>query len=384
MNKIKVIHCADLHLGAELSSLGHLARARREEHVMTFTRIIDLCQREKADLLLIAGDLFEGSCTDQPIVDTVREAFSRIPDTLVAIAPGNHDYIALDSPYEQECWPDNVLIFKSDYDSAVFADRGFRVWGVGFARTYAAESLLPSGAFVDDRLINIGVLHGDLVAAGQSSLYNPVTVSQIGDSGLDYLALGHIHKRTDIMRSGRTFYAYSGCPEGRGFDELGEKGVFIGTVSKGKADMAFLPVCRRMNLELSVDIGAAATQNEAAEIIRRIAREEYGEQYREHLYKIILTGALTDRFTPDSLAITLRLQEDFYFAKVYDRTHPAIDVAALAKEISLKGIFVRKMLEQIDRCVASRQETADQYRRALYLGLKAFDQEVNLNEDQAY
>jgi len=385
MNKIKVIHCADLHLGAELSSLGHLARVRREEHIMTFTRIIDLCRNEKVDLLLIAGDLFEGSCTDQPIVDAVREAFARIPDTLVAIAPGNHDFIALDSPYERERWPDNVVLFKTGYESAEFADRGFCLWGAGFTRTYAAESMMPSGADAENALINIGVLHGDLVAAGQASPYNPVTVSQISGSGLDYLALGHVHKRTDILQSGRTYYAYSGCPEGRGFDELDEKGVYIGSVSKGKADMAFLPVCRRMNLELPVDISPASTQSEAAEIIRRTAEERYGEQYQEHLYKIILTGALTERFVPDCLAIAIRLQDCFFYIKVYDQTHPAIDVAALAKEISLKGIYTRKMLEQIDRCFASGQETAaGQYQRALYLGLRAFDQEVNLNEDQNY
>ena len=76
--------------------------------------------------------------------------------------------------------------------------------------------------------------------------YNSVTPGFIESSGMDYIALGHIHKHTEIRRLGKTFYAYPGCPEGMGFDELGEKGVYIGEISKGGNSLEFLPTARRM------------------------------------------------------------------------------------------------------------------------------------------
>ena len=64
-------------------------------------------------------------------------------------------------------------------------------------------------------------LHGDALNAG--SPYNAVTREQIAASGLCYLALGHIHEKSGLQRAGETFYAWPGCPMGRGFDELGQK-----------------------------------------------------------------------------------------------------------------------------------------------------------------
>ena len=71
--------------------------------------------------------------------------------------------------------------------------------------------------------------------------YNQISESDIAKSNLDYLALGHIHTFSGVKKAGRTFYAYPGCIEGRGFDETGEKGFIAGTVYKGKCDLRFVP-----------------------------------------------------------------------------------------------------------------------------------------------
>jgi exonuclease SbcD len=382
MNQIKILHCADLHLGAELSSIGTHAKQRREEILITFYRIVTICKEEGIALLLIAGDFFEGFDIDKNTVKSVKEVLAGIPNTIVAIAPGNHDYVSIDSPYSDTDWPEHVHIFRSGLECVTFEEKGLRLWGAGFTSTYVTEPLLHQTDIPDDGKINICVLHGDLVAENQSSNYNPISPTQIRFSGMDYLALGHIHKRTDILQSGTTHYAYCGCPEGKGFDELDEKGVYIGIVSKGRADLDFRPVCRRMNLEVPVDISGAATNNEVSETIIHTIKEKYGEEYSKHLYKVILEGALHTGFTPDCVAIALRLENDLYFIKIKDQTHIAIDFNELAKETSLKGIFVRKMLDKLNNSLERHQEQeAYQYRRALHIGLKAFDSEVTLNEN---
>ena len=85
-------------------------------------------------------------------------------------------------------------------------------------------------------------VHGD--TAPQSE-YGPLSPAEIETSGLDYLALGHVHQYSGLRRAGETFWAYPGCPEGRGFDELGEKGVLWLEVEKGRTEAEFVPLCRR-------------------------------------------------------------------------------------------------------------------------------------------
>lgn len=368
MDTLKIVHCADLHLGAELPSLGERAAQRRQELLQTFFRIVQLCKQERANALLIAGDFFEGAGGSSS--REVMHALGEIPDTVVAIAPGNHDYYCAASPYAEEGWPKNAVIFRSALEYREFPEKRLRLWGAAFTGTYQEEPLLRARAPRDD-YINICALHGDLAAEGQKTPYNPVTSAQIEASGMDYLALGHIHKRSEILKRGETSFAYPGCPEGMGFDEPGEKGVYVGTVYKGGAELSFSRVCRRMNLEASADITAANSDRAAAEIALHALERAHGPQFREHLYKLTLTGA-PQGYTPDCAAVAGLLSEEghLYYAKVKNGVRPAEDLELLGNELSLKGIFVRRMLERM----RAGKDAADE--RALYLGLKAFSGEA--------
>ena len=171
MDKIKIVHSADLHLGAELSSLGERAAQRRQELLSTFFRIIDLCKKERPDALLIAGDFFEGAggtCARE-----VMDAISEIPDTVVAIAPGNHDYFCAVSPYAAEGWPTNTVIFRSAMEFREYPEKRLRLWGAAFTGTYQEAPLLVASA-PEDAYVNICVLHGDLAAEGRRALITPL------------------------------------------------------------------------------------------------------------------------------------------------------------------------------------------------------------------
>ena len=92
---------------------------------------------------------------------------------------------------------------------------------------------------VDGTKINLCVVHGEVVSEGGESNYHGITPGILAGSQMDYVALGHIHKRTELQTIGGTTYAYSGCPDGRGFDETGEKGVYLGEIRKGAVDLHF-------------------------------------------------------------------------------------------------------------------------------------------------
>jgi DNA repair exonuclease SbcCD nuclease subunit len=112
-----------------------------------------------------------------------------------------------------------------------------RVYGAGY-RSMDCGSLLQGFRCREDARYHIGVLHGDPLQADSPCC--PVTAEQIGHSGLDYLALGHIHKGGQL-RQGRTLCAWPGCPMGRGFDETGVKGALVVTLEE-TTQARFLPL----------------------------------------------------------------------------------------------------------------------------------------------
>lgn len=385
MNKVKIIHCADIHLGSEISSLGHLGMRRRAEIKQSFFDILQLCRQEEVQYLLIAGDLFEHAAPDKELVQEVAAEFARLDHTRVMIAPGNHDYFSEDSHYlKKEWYPDNVFIYKSTWECMDFPEDHLSIWGAGFSSMYQTVPLLKENASIHSNdNIQLGVLHGDLVTAAKESSYNPITRQQIQNSGLDYLALGHIHMRTAIQKAGNTCYSYCGCHEGRGFDELGDKGIYMGEVFQGDCDLEFVTLCKRKYIQLEVDLTGAKNDTNAAEMVSLAIYEAAGRTgAQENLYKVILQGTLEDGVMIHIDELKAKLQE-FYYIKFSDWLEIRADYEMLAKEKTLKGMFVKRMLGEIGLLEAKgRKKEALAYRQGLQIGLKAFNGEVKYREDK--
>ncbi len=349
MNSIKIMHCADLHIGAELSSLGKKAAERRAELLHTLTTIKTLCKEHAVQLLLVAGDLFDSNNVSTDAVNSVKSCFASMPEVTVAVVPGNHDYLSADSPYGG-VWSDNVHIFKKP---EVIEVGGVFLHGIPFLSAYSDTFSLPKAK----EGVNILLMHGDL----SGGPYNPLTPAALGATGMDYIALGHVHKRTEIEYSGDVAYAYSGCPEPLGFDELDNKGVYIGTVTGGKQDLKFYKTCRRVYREVSVDVSSVSDNTGALALAKAALLGAEGD-----LIKLKLTGECS--FSPDAEYITAGLANDVYFIKTRDCTYPAENLEIIKNEQTLKGFFVREMLSRIERCADDEKEKLSE---ALRLGLAA-------------
>lgn len=338
----------------------------------TFSRILTLCKEEKTDLLLIAGDLFDDVKVSSETLGEIRDAFCAMPECKVVIAAGNHDAATPDSPYLlEDFWPENVILFTSQPECKVLPELGVRLIGAGFTGTYCYQSMLRKLPSLDDGLINIGVMHGDIVSDNARSDYNAVTQRMIQASGLDYLALGHIHKRTEVLKAGNTYYAYPGCPEGQGFDETGDKGVYVGTVEKGYCNLQYRSLCKRRVTELAVDVTDVERRSELIVRLRQRMEAENGEGYREHIYRMTLTGEPKNDMCR-SLDDVLAEMEDIWFLKIKNKTRPRINPEELVQENSLRGIFVKRMTELAGTVPEEQRETA------LRLGLRAFFGEINI------
>ncbi|MDO4608242.1 MAG: exonuclease SbcCD subunit D [Clostridia bacterium] len=376
MNSVKILHCADLHIGAAESFLNERAESRRAETLITFENIIKAAKQNDVDIMLIAGDLFNSNNIEKSFINRVFDCMASIPDVKIVIAAGNHDPLSFNSPYKTNALPNNVFVLDTKDCFVEFADLNTRVYGKSFKEVYmqgaSSFSIKPDADF-----INLMCIHGEL-RSDLGSDYNSITNSFIENCGMDYIALGHVHKRSDISKAGCTYFAYCGCPEGQGFDELGEKGVYVGDISKDGCNLKFIPTAKRMHIADKIDISGCDTAAEIADFIINEIKQEHGDNYSDNLYKIILTGALNDGVDISIPEIASRLNSSLYFAKVKDKTEINVDFDALSQEQSLKGIFVKKMLEKINSADIAQKEIL---KSALNIGLKAFTAEVNYDED---
>jgi len=389
---IRLVHTADLHLGSPFSWFPEQAGRLRAEQFDAFLSLIELCERERTHLLLIAGDLFDQPESEPALARRVADALGLLTVTKVFIASGNHDPAGLNSPYRTMAWPACVTVFGGEPACVELPGLGAAVYGAGFTSAVATSPIYGPGGPVPapgSGLVQILLLHGDLVSGAAPSAYNPILAGWLAAAGFDYAALGHRH----ASGIGGTAYAYSGCLTGRGFDEPGLRGALAVTLSRVpasgsdgggrpirvKTEIAFLPPPRpaRQFIELSVDIASCETPDEAVARVEAAMSSAGPDDWHRHLYRVSLTGELPEGETAPADRVVMRLRDSVFHLALRDRTTVLWDLDALARQHSLRGAFVRRVRERMAE--AGDRDDGRQVRRlkaAMQTGLQAARGEV--------
>ena len=321
---LRILHSADWHMDTAFASFSEEQRQfLRQKQLELPGKIAELCRRENCDLVLLAGDIFDG-IPGRDAVEAVKAALSEcaVP---VLVTPGNHDFCGMGSPWTEEVWPENVHIFKGSMTSVVVPERNCRIYGAGYS-SMDCPSLLDHFCAQGEEKYQIAVLHGDPVNV--RSPYCPVTSAQIRESGLQYLALGHIHKAGSSQ--GSTLCGWPGCPMGRGWDETGEKGVYLVTLEE-TAKIEFLPLNMPAFRDLEADVSEDPV--EAVEALLPAAESE-------DMFRITLTGAAEVDIQ--------KLQQQFSHVSnltLRDRTELPVDIWAEAGTDTLRGVYFRMLQE---------------------------------------
>lgn len=349
---MKLLHAADFHLDSPLSGLPPERSAQRRRELRDIpTRLAKLARDEGVDLVLLPGDLFDG---ERVYPETVRALTQALGDMAVPvfIAPGNHDYFHDKSPYAAAVWPDNVYIFtQPDLQAVALPELGCVVHGCAFTAPHREDDPLAGFAAPDDGRFHLLCLHGEVGTAGN---YAPINPKSLEKSGADYAALGHVHDAV-CHRAGdtKTKWAYPGCPEGRGFDELGPKGaliVYIGEptqltvqtpdgpatitaqITEGPVSGKFVQVCQRQYRIVPV---------EAASFTDMLPQGESPD-----LVRFLLTGACPA--APDLDALAALAAPHFFHVELRDQTTLPQDLWARSEEDSLTGLFLREMRARLE------------------------------------
>ncbi|MFS2151454.1 metallophosphoesterase family protein [Rhizobium sp. Rhizsp42] len=261
----RFVHTADIHLDSPLKSLA-LLNSELSELIglatrRSFVQTIDLCLEERVDALIIAGDLYDGEQTSMKTARFLAEQLGRLDQAGIRtyIIRGNHD--ALSKITAQLVMPDSVRVF-GEAAEVVMVDRSasdfdVAIHGMSFAKPHAPESLLRHFALPTPDAVNIGIMHTSLNGSPGHDPYAPCSVAELKQTGFQYWALGHIHKRS-IFDDKSSAIVMPGIPQGRDINEDGSKTVTLVTVSDDRTVVVEERTTAVARFErLQIDVSAA-------------------------------------------------------------------------------------------------------------------------------
>lgn len=336
---MKFVHMADMHFDTPftlLSDRANLGEIRRLDQRKAFKKMVEYIKENKIPYLFICGDLYDHEYIRESTINFINECFKEIPETVIYITPGNHDPYLKNSYYNKYDWSSNVKIFNSNIEKIENED--CVIYGYGFEDFYMKDSKLEELEIEDKEKINILLTHAGLDGGyDEKRHYNPISSSKLKQMGFDYIALGHVHKR-NLSEENRNII-YPGSTISLGFDELGEHGMIVGDVEKGKINIEFIKLDDKEFKELEIDITNLNTVEEFLEKVSELNLKE------NELYKIILIG---NRKFEINVYKLYKLIETRNIIKIKDKTQIGYDLNKIVNDMTLKGIFAKEMLNKFN------------------------------------
>ena len=387
---MKIIHTADWHLDSKLNALpADKAKERNVELLQNFKRVSDYATENGVSAILISGDMFDNKMclkrTSSVIVSTINEH----PDINYYILKGNHDKDNFLDTLEEK--PENLFTFGN---KPVTYEEG-RVCITGVELDDENVDLFYNTLNLNAARVNIVMLHGQEADSYTKDKAEVIPLRELKGRGIDYLALGHIHAYKEGELDSRGTYCYPGCLEGRGFDECGIHGFVrldidenntllygefspflkkinenlekakeyrtkeaeINLINDNKISRTFVPFAKRKVYEIEVDVSNLDNSEEMLDSVRK-SLASYSEMVTmagsnyeitaptgSDLVKVVLTGEVDINAEKDLTYILTSIKDDYYFAKIEDKTILHVEPRDYSLDESLRGEFVRTVLK---------------------------------------
>lgn len=365
------IHAADLHLGAPMRGLRALSDqwAQRLLSAISeaYDRVIDAALSHQVDFVVIAGDVFDGSRVSYGDYRRFFSGLSRLGEAGIPayLCTGNHD------PYTS--WqndlfalPGNAFMLPASKPGfflhrregeplCLIGGRGFysQAWPVdeniaaGVTREAAVRALSPAQPDAASALFAVGVLHTGFDIDLQKA---PVDPNELLAAGMDYWALGHLHRKMLYPSAADPRIGFSGCIQGRDIKETGERGCYLVTLGEGApASVEFIPTASVAWEKLEVDVSECGTVAEIPDRIMRALFRANGKAHCEEMcVRVTLTGStpLHELLSRPGVVADLRQQindgyPEFFCDALIDATRRPVDKEALLKEGLFPSVFLR-------------------------------------------
>ena len=336
---MKIIHCSDLHLDSKMETnlSKEKAKERKNEILLTFENMVKYAKQNDVKIIIIAGDMFDKKNVSVKAKTMVRNQIILNPEIDFIYLKGNHDEDFILG--EDEDIPSNLKMFN-DKNWTTYHYDNITITGIELKNSNNRN--IYNSLILDKNEINIVVMHGQEFEGNTNDKEELINLKELKNKNIDYLALGHIHSYKKEKLDNRGIYCYSGCLEGRGFDECGDKGFVLLNIENHKIKTEFIPIAKRNFYDIKINI---TDLSENIEIQQKI-ENEIKNISKKNLVKIILTGYIDLENTIDIDYLLKKYENNFYYLKIYNETKIKIDYMKYQNDATLKGEFIRLILNQ--------------------------------------
>ncbi len=360
---MKIIHCADIHADSKMGT--HYSKKqsdeRKDEIIDSFYRMVQYANENNVRAIIIAGDLFDSKETQQKrLKQRIGYIIEQNPEIDFLYLRGNHDE---DVQFLFDKDVPNLKRF-SKHKWNKYSYENVDIYGHEFGKTISTNTY--NELTVESTHVNILVMHGQIAEYTAKDGAPVIALPRFKNKNIDYIALGHIHDYKEDKLDQRCTWCYSGCLEGRGFDECDDKGFVVLDIQDNKIQSTFIPNAKRKIHDVNINISGLLTYDE---IIKTI-KSNISEISEDDIVEINLTGDVSEDAEIETDSYTSALSPNFYLLRIKDKTETKIDYEKYEKDVSLKGEFIRLVKEQND---LSEEEKA----KIIMTGIKALAGRLN-------
>ncbi len=302
MSNRKILHAADIHLDSPLQKLDSYEHAPVERIRGASRRALENMVRlaidESVDLVVIAGDLYDGDWNDQNTgLFFVGEASKLVSAGIpLVVIRGNHDaqnLMTSSLPLPGNPDGSEIMMRSDQVDLRVFESIGVAVHGRSFQQRRELDNMALAYPKPLGGLFNVGLLHTSLTGAEGHDPYAPCTPKQLADKHYDYWALGHIHQRGEHGLDDAAPVVFSGNIQGRHIRESGQRGcVLVEIDSSGSCQRVFHPLDVVRWQMCTIDVSRMSYTDDVVEEFQSwVVQQAASAQHRLLVVRVELVGA---------------------------------------------------------------------------------------------
>ena len=363
---MKIVHCSDLHLEGSYNAVDkEKAKILKDEGLENFSYIVNFAKENGVEAVIICGDLFDKTNVRKSSIKYIFQQMQEAENITFYYIHGNHDAkVNLDFPDK----PENFLIIGDQF-MRFDLDENISIGGVSLSKQNV-ENFYNDINFDKDRF-NIFMLHAETSNGSHDPTeFSNVEIKWLKGKNINYLALGHIHKKLEGQLDERGVFCNGGNAGNYGFGEETERGFVLLDIVDGKAKVTrqIIPTKRKF-VTLSVDISKFANEKVLENTIQKVLES----QDKNDFIRIKLIGYFEDDFDKRVDYLQRVFKNDFFYFEIVDESKMQIDLERIREEkLSLKNEYLN--------LVFSDEELSDeQKQKVAYAGIQALrGEEINL------
>ncbi len=327
---MKILHVADLHLeGGYYRVNNEKNKQLKEEGLGFFTQVLEVAKKEDVKAVLLCGDLFDKLVVRKSTKKFVLDGIASLPEIKFFYCLGNHDHkLLFDDDY-----PKNLIIFSTGFEKY---DLGEVTIGGSSVIKFVKRDFLSNMIF-DKLKLNILMLHAYL----SSKQYDDCLTLEANDlkgKNIDYLALGHIHKRMEGKIDSRGEWVYSGNGGKYGFGEY-PRGYVMIEVKDGKLSW------ERRDFKLTrnfYDVPVDITDCHSYDDLKNLIAKSLKNMGSQNFVRVIFKGEYDEDFEKHKDMLLETFEDKYFYFDIRDDSIIHIDIEKVKKEtLSLKAELIK-------------------------------------------